>query len=105
MGCFDRVRPYENFFRVRDESGCVQTGRGAWEVAYRYSYLDLADSLTASGNGTCSDHTLALNWYLNPFTRLMLNYVLSDVDRFGANNTFRPDGLIHTFQTRVAIDF
>ena len=49
MGVFDRVRPYENFFRVRTSDGCTAPGSGAWEVAYRFSYIDMLDGLTAAG--------------------------------------------------------
>ncbi len=35
-----------------------------------------------------SDVTLALNWYPNPVTRLMLNVVNSDVDNVGDANFF-----------------
>ena len=55
----------------------VQTGRGAWEVAYRFSYIDMLDDLTVKGAGLATDHTFGVNWYLNPYTRLMLNYVHS----------------------------
>jgi phosphate-selective porin OprO/OprP len=55
MGTFDRVRPFENFFRVRTADGDVKTGRGAWELAYRISYIDMLDGLapsaTTSGAG------------------------------------------------------
>ena len=42
---FDRVKPYEDFFHVRTCDGCTATGRGAWEVAYRFSYIDMLDGL------------------------------------------------------------
>ena len=93
----DRVVPYENFFRVRDGDGYVQTGKGAWEVAYRASYLDLNGVGVSGGNVT--DHTVGLNWYLNPYTRWMVNYVNSDLRRF--NGT----GNMSIFETRVQIDF
>ena len=93
----DRVVPYENFFRVRDGDGYVQTGIGAWEVAYRASYLDLNGAGISGGNVT--DHTVGLNWYLNPYTRWMVNYVNSDLRRF--NGT----GNMSIFETRVQIDF
>ena len=51
MGVFDRVRPYEDFFRVRTCDGCTATGRGAWELAYRFSYIDMLDGLTTKGAG------------------------------------------------------
>jgi len=96
-GAFDRVRPYENFFRVCSEDGSVQTGWGAWEIGYRFSTLDLDDTGIAGGN--VSDHTIGLTWYLNPYTRLMFNYVNSDLRRFGVT------GNMNTFETRAQIDF
>ena len=111
-GCFDRVKPYENFFRVRDEDGCVQTGLGAWEVGYRYSWLDLNDGSTANmfKGGLAIDHTLGLNWYLNPNLRLMWNYVHS-TDTPGANTPSSVStgatakGYMDTFEMRAALDF
>ncbi len=100
VGEFDRVEPFENFFRVRDVDGCVQTGKGAWEIAYRYSYMDLNSS--GVNGGLASNHTFGLNWYLNPYTRMMFNYIVSDT-------TNHPDaggvGHVDIFQMRCQIDF
>ena len=105
MGVFDRVRPYEDFFRVRTCDGDVATGRGAWEVAYRFSYIDMLDGLTVKGAGRAADHTVGLNWYLNPFTRVMFNYVHS-LDTYNVSSTRRiSGGNLDVFETRVAIDF
>ena len=93
----DRVKPFENFFRVRDEDGYTQMGKGAWEVAYRLSYLDLNGAGVTGGDVT--DHTFAVNWYLNPYTRLIFNYVNSDLRRFGVT------GNMHIVETRFQIDF
>ena len=104
-GAFDRVKPNENFFRVRAEDGCCYTGKGAWELAYRYSYLDLMDGLTTyNGAGRCGDHTIGVNWYLNPYTRIMANYIYSDVDRV-VNQALVTGGYIQTAMMRFAIDF
>ncbi len=99
-GCFDRVHPDEDFFRLRTGDGCVVTGPGAWELAYRYSFVDLRDADIQGG--VVHDHTIGLNWYLNPFTRVMWNYVQSDVTRtlHGANQ-----GTVGIFEMRVQIDF
>lgn len=98
---FTRVRPYENFFRVRDENGYVFTGKGAWEVAYRYSYLDLTHPSALVFGGWDSSHTFGVNWYLNPYTRLMFNYIHSDLGVPGAEaNTF-----LDVFALRAQIDF
>ena len=93
----DRVKPFENFFRVRDGDGCIQMSKGAWELAYRASYLDLNDGAITGGNAT--DHTVGLNWYLNPYTRVVFNYVNSDLRRFGTT------GNMNIFETRFQIDF
>ncbi|GAB6165824.1 hypothetical protein JCM19992_18240 [Thermostilla marina] len=100
-GHFDRVKPFENFFRVCTCDGQPATGRGAWEVAYRYSWLDLDDADIGVLGGTASDHTIGLNWYMNPYTRLMFNYVHSQVGTAG-NGT---DADLNIFEMRAQIDF
>ncbi len=47
-------------------------GLGAWEVAARYSNVDLNDG--AFTGGELSNVTVALNWYLNTNFRLMADY-------------------------------
>ena len=66
VGAFGRVHP-DNPFPLE--------GWGAWEVAARYSYLDL-DSRDVQG-GVLHDWTLGVNWYLNHYFRAMFNYVLT----------------------------
>ncbi len=105
MGVFDRVKPNEDFFRVRDCDGGVSTGRGAWEVAYRFSYIDMLDGLTTKGAGLATDHTVGLNWYLNPFTRVMFNYVHS-IDTYNVAAGSRvTGGNLDIFEMRFAMDF
>lgn len=99
-GHFDRVKPFENFFRVRDADGNTQTGKGAWEIGYRWSYLDLNDN--GVNGGRVADHTFGLNWYLNPYTRLMWNYVHSETN--GHPNA-AGIGLVDLFEMRCQIDF
>jgi len=96
-GTFSRVKPYENFFRVRDENCQVQTGKGAWEIGYRFSHLDLTDAGILGG--IANNHTLGLNWYLNPYTRMMWNYVNSTTNRGGTV------GNMDIFEMRAQIDF
>ncbi len=48
-------------------------GSGAWEIAARYSTLDLTDGGVTGGELT--EHTLGLNWYLDSAMRVMLNFV------------------------------
>jgi len=74
-GRFERVKPFENFFRVRGEDQNVYTGKGAWELAYRYSWIDLNQGGILGG--IACDHTFGVTWYLTPYSRLMLNVVHS----------------------------
>ena len=105
MGVFDRVRPYEDFFRVRTGDGNIATGIGAWEVAYRFSYIDMLDGLTTTGAGRAADHTVGLNWYLNPYTRMMFNYVHS-LDTYNVSAAHSVSGgTIDTVMVRFAMDF
>lgn len=100
-GWFGRVKPHENFFRVRDAAGAMQTGKGAWEVAYRWSWLDLDDGPIR--NGRWSNHTVGLNWYLSPNMRLMWDYVHSTVDP--SFNPGHPDSSIDVLEMRTQITF
>ena len=100
-GAFSRVKPFENFFRVRTGDGNIEMGRGAWELAYRYSWLDLDDAEAQIFGGNSSDHTVGVNWYLNPYTRLMFNYVYAQVSP--ANNAADSD--LSVFQMRAQFDF
>lgn len=68
-GKFRRVRP------TRDLLG--GDGTGAWQVAMRYSNLDL-DKGSLQG-GSQDNWTFALNWYPTHTTRLMLNWIDVDV--------------------------
>jgi phosphate-selective porin OprO/OprP len=78
----DRVIPFENFFRVRTRDGAIETGRGAWEVAGRISYIDLADQ--DIDGGRLRDVTFGVNWYASPHHRFRFNYIQAHLNRFGA---------------------
>ena len=63
---------------------------GAWELAARYSRADLnfnegveglATPLGGVRGGDQSIFTLGVNWYPNPNFKVMMNYLLIDVDR------------------------
>lgn len=91
-GAPTRLRPTHPF-SLRDET----KGWGAWEVALRYSSIDLNDGLVRGGEMT--DWTFALNWYLNANTRIMLNYILAHPE----NDLY--DGDVEILQTRFQVDF
>lgn len=73
-GVFDRVHPLRDYI-------ASEPGLGAWEVAARFSQIDLEDSIISGGK--LLDYTLGLNWYLHPNARIMLNLIHSDEDDLG----------------------
>jgi phosphate-selective porin OprO/OprP len=76
--CFDRVKPKERFL---DGKG----GMGAWEIAARYSGIDLDDESIAGGE--LHDITGGVNWYPTSNTRVMFNYIFADLDEVGDSQT------------------
>jgi phosphate-selective porin OprO/OprP len=88
VATFSRVKPDKNF---RDNGGA-----GAWEVAARYSNLNLSDD--DIDGGELDNITVGVNWYMNPNMRVMLNYVAADVD----NTT---DGDADMAGVRFQVDF
>jgi phosphate-selective porin OprO/OprP len=57
---------------------------GAWEIAARYSAFKSDDDLIKDGFATGTDgaeaFTIGLNWYLNPYMRVILDYEHTDFD-------------------------
>ena len=94
-------RPYDvksgTFGRVKPKRNISQGGIGAWELALRFSHLDLNDNDIRGGKE--SNTTLGLNWYVNPNIRFMFNYIYVDADNDVQDEDF------DLFQTRAQIDF
>ncbi|MEK6766777.1 MAG: porin [Planctomycetota bacterium] len=93
-GVFDRVKPNRSF-EWRKSTGAI-------ELTARYSQLDLSDEKIRGGR--LNDVTLGINWYLNPNTRVMLNYVNADVTRL-VGSTRLSDDSANLFGMRFQIDF
>ena len=72
-------------------------GFGAFEVAARYSTIDLDDGLV--NGGTENNLTIGVNWYLNPQVRFMANYIHVDTNSNAGNDN--PD----VIQFRGQLDF
>jgi phosphate-selective porin OprO/OprP len=72
-----RRGPFTNAWLVRDEDGRLNWGLGAWEIAARYSHVDLNDGSGTSRvqGGIMDGLTLALNWYLSDNLKIAVNYV------------------------------
>jgi len=85
-GCFDRVRPKKP----------LGEGAGAFELAARYSFIDL----TEGNGGKMNDYVLGLNWYANNNARVMVNFVYADAEERSQGDT-----KFAAFQTRFAVYF
>ncbi len=66
LGTIRRIRPKREF---RDGSG----GLGAFEIAFRFSRIDLDDQDITGG--TLNDLTFAFNWYPTYPTRVSFNMI------------------------------
>lgn len=82
-GAFDRIIPSGEW--------------GAWELALRYSTIDLNDRDILGGKANST--TLGLNWYINPRIRFMANYIRMESEREGVSDD--PD----IFQLRSQLVF
>ncbi len=76
---FDKLVPKKNF---GDEGGI-----GAFELAFRYSHINMDDS--DLNGGIMSDFTTGVNWYLNPAVKIAFNYIYSDVKNMGIANIYQ----------------
>ncbi len=63
QGEFGQVIPKDNSF-------------GAWELAARYSYLNLSDTDAGILGGRANNYTLGLNWYANANMKFILDYTI-----------------------------
>jgi phosphate-selective porin OprO/OprP len=100
-GNVDRLKPFTDF----DGKG----GLGALELAVRYDKLDLTDIDLSPLERKAHSWTGAVNWYLNPNTKLLFNYI-----RFTGTNSplvVAPVSVYGTtakgdaFATRLHFDF
>ena len=87
VGAFGRLKPKRNLF-------AEQGGMGAWELGARYSFIDLEDQDVLGGR--MDNFTLGLNWYWNPNSRIMWNYIFANVESIGGSNIL---------QMRFQVDF
>jgi phosphate-selective porin OprO/OprP len=74
---FGKRGPFTNAWAVWDEHHGVNWGLGAWELAARYSYVNLNDGSGSNRiqGGVLNGVSLALNWYLNTNTTLNFDWV------------------------------
>lgn len=94
-GAFDRVKVLNP----------IGKGAGAWQVAARYDYIDLSDENIFGGEQTT--WTLGLNWHLNNYTRIMMNYARANIDNAFDSGLNGLDGKnrVDSFGIRAQIDW
>lgn len=102
VGQIDRIYPLENFFLIDRCTGGTSSGWGAWQIAARFSYLDLTDEDIRGG--AQQDLTLALNWWWTPYSRLQFNATRGLIDQHRPVGGFE-SGDFWLAGTRFAIDF
>lgn len=71
-GAFSRIKPKHSF-------SLKNGGWGAWEVATRWSTLDLNDANIVGGDE--QNYSLGLNWYPNDYLRFLVDYVHFDATK------------------------
>ena len=87
------------YSRVTPKGIVGKGGIGAWQVALRYSSLDLTDEDITGGEE--DNFTLGLNWYATPNIRFAASYVnVLDV-KGGINDGDEPE----SFQIRSQVEF
>jgi phosphate-selective porin OprO and OprP len=72
---------------------------GAWQVAARFSWIDLDTQAFQAAN--LYDVTLGLNWFLNPNMKFQWNFDYAFRNFVGDTS----DGPIYGFSFRFAMDF
>ena len=99
-GLFDRIVPRRNAYWVEGEEGKPdECGPGAWQVGFRYNYLDLNDE--GIDGGILNDFTAGLNWFINPNMKFQWNYSVT----LRQSPTGLSDGTIQGFGMRYAMDY
>lgn len=81
---FDRMDPSTYVLKPVGEPGKPR-GIGAWELAARWSTLNLTSA--GIGGGRLDDITLGINWYLNPFAKVQINYIRPILDDATSGNS------------------
>lgn len=84
---------------VPDHPFGPDSGWGAWEIAGRWSTIDLTDQ-DILGN-ELTNYTAGLNWYLNKYTKFQFNYIRPILDSAQAGTTSHAD----FYALRCQLDF
>jgi len=122
LGALKNVVPFNDFVSF-DRNKMGEVGLGAWEIAGRLSYVDLRNpssllthyynsatntfkttaaqgAAAALGNGTLTDTTLGMTWFLNTHSKFQFNWIHAFL-----NNKATGFSQADLFVTRIQVDF
>ena len=94
---YDRKTGVFSRFKPSHDLSWRNGSLGSWEIALRYSYLDLNDGPVHGGRMNIV--TAGVNWYWNPYMKMRFNY------NYAAVNSPLTRSGIHIMQTRFELDF
>jgi phosphate-selective porin OprO/OprP len=87
------VRPYNRrvgiFGGVPISRSVNQNGWGAWELATRFSHLDLSEVPDVNGgmSGEMDIWSAGINWWASPYMNINFNYRYITLDRYGVEGS------------------
>lgn len=84
--------------RVKPNCPTSKGGIGAWEVASRWSYIDL--NANGVNGGRLNDYTFGLNWYLNDYAKFQFNYIRASLNDLAVGHSSA-----NLFVMRAQLDF
>ncbi len=102
-GTLDRVKPFENFFLVDTLRNGAGGGWGAWQIAARYSYLDLESADILGGRG--QSLTIGLNWHWTSNSRMQFNWLHGQIKNNEVTRDESLGGMYDIIGTRFMVDF
>lgn len=103
-------RSYDQYSGTVGSVSSINNPYGAWELAFRYGYVDLGDNpdvgydtVVADKRGTQKDYTLGLNWYVTENVRFLGDYSIAQANY--AHATGRGDASVKALGVRAQVDF
>ena len=117
LGALRNPKPYTDFIPVGRGPDRGIRGWGAWEVAARWSFVNLSNpskldghyynpatnTFTGSnhpGSGTMNDSTVGVTWFLNAHTKIQANWICAML-----HNEAKGFSTANLYVTRVQVDF
>ena len=101
-GTLARLTPKQNFFLADWCRGCQGGGWGAWQVALRYSFLDISDEDIRGGVSNILE--LGVNWHWTSHSHVQFGVMWGDIQNHSPVGGFT-SGNFTTIGARFQADF